>query len=301
MLVRSNIKSPFDGLTISILAAEPECSPKAVVQIAHGICGKKERFKEFMNYLSENGYACVANDHRGHGESIIYNKDRGYSYRGRSAAMIADMEGVTSWIEDRFPDTPIFLLGHSMGSLAVRTYIRKHDEKISGLIVCSSPSYDPLTIIGYILAKALCLINKGRIRPARIQENTSSKYNRRFKDEGDKAWTCSDPAVRETVSKDPACNFVLTADYSLTLMELMMKTYSGRKWHCHNSSMPILFLSGEDDPCLIDRKHFLHAVDHIRSVGYANVGYHLYPGMRHEVLHEKEKQKVWNEILKFIS
>lgn len=301
MLTRTHINSPFDGLPISLIAVAPETPPKAVIQIAHGVCGRKERFTEFMEYLSSKGYACVAHDHRGHGESIREENDRGYTYRGRSTALVADMRGITSWITQKFPDTPVFLLGHSMGSLAARVYIKKHDEDISGLILCGSPSYNPLTPIGYMLAGLISLINHGRLRPTFLQEMTSSKYNRRFKGEGDKAWTCSDPASREAVRKEPACNFIITADYSLTIMELMMATYSRKGWHSSNNSMPVLFLAGDDDPCLISKKAFLHAVDSMRAAGYADVRYRLFPAMRHEVLHEKDKVTVWNEILEFIS
>lgn len=301
MLIRTYIKSPFDGLTISIVSATPEGSPKAVIQIAHGVCGRKERFEEFMTYATENGYACVAHDHRGHGDSIIEERDRGYSYQGRSAALVADMKEVTSWLRQQFPDTPVYLLGHSMGSLVARTYIKKDDTGISGLILCGSPSYDPRVPIGYLLAKLISLINHGRYRPVAIQEAKSAKFNSRFKDEDDKAWTCSVPSVRKAVREDPACNFIITADYSLTIMELMRETYSRRGWHSSNNSMPILFLSGEDDPCMMNKKKFLHTVDCMRQVGYANVNYRLFPGMRHEIMHEKDKGKVWKEILTFIS
>jgi alpha-beta hydrolase superfamily lysophospholipase len=301
MLTRTYIRSPFDGLQISILSDIPEEKPKAIVQIAHGICGRKERFTEFMQFLSSKGYACVVHDHRGHGESIREEGDRGYSYQGRSNALIADMMEVTSWIRGEYPDTPIYLLGHSMGSMVVRTYIKRQDNDISGIILCGSPSYDPLSPIGYILARLISLIDHGRLRPSYLQENRSTKYNRRFKDEGDKAWTCSVPSVRKAVREDPACNFIMTADYSLTLMELVRETYSRRGWNSTNNSLPILFLSGSDDPCLINKKAFLHAVDCMRKAGYANVSYRLFPEMRHEVLYEKDRELVWNEILEFIS
>ena len=301
MLTRTDINSPFDGLPISVMAVTPDARPKAVIQIAHGICGRKERFAEFMEYLAEKGYACVSHDHRGHGESIRKEEDRGYSYQGRSAALIADMREVTSWIKKYFPGVPVFLLGHSMGSLVVRAYIKRYDSDIDGLILCGSPSYDPLTPVGYVLARLASLIAHGRLRTALLLEARSARFNRRFKEEGDKAWTCSDPVSRKSVMDDPACNFILTADYSLTLMELMMSVYSRGGWHSSNNSMPVLFLSGADDPCMIGKSEFLHAVDSMRDAGYADVRYRIFPSMRHEVLHERGKEIVWNEILEFIS
>lgn len=300
MLHKLNIESPFDGLHVSMLATVPETRPKAVIFIIHGICGRKERFLPFMQYMSDKGYACVAHDHRGHGESIRNEKDRGYSYRGRSAAVVRDMRAIAAWINENFPDTPVYMLGHSMGSLAARAYVKEDDRGLDGLILCGSPSYNPLSRLGLFLMRMISLIDKGRIRPLVFQRLTEKGYNKRFPDEGEKAWTCSDSEVRKTVKEDPSCNFTLTADYSATLMELMLKTYSKRGWLSSNNTMPVLFLAGDDDPCIISRKKFLKAVDAMRSAGYANVSYRLFPKMRHEVLNEIGKEKVWEEIVRFI-
>ena len=61
--------SSYDALPLSIVCIRPQGIPRAVVQFAHGMCGCKERFLPVMEFLAENGYACVANDHRGHGGS----------------------------------------------------------------------------------------------------------------------------------------------------------------------------------------------------------------------------------------
>ena len=301
MVARTHIKSPFDGIPIGILAISPSDSPRAVLLVAHGVCGRKERFTEFMTYLSERGIACVAHDHRGHGESILDEKDRGYTYGGRSEALITDMEAVNAWARLQFPGIPVFLLGHSMGSMAARTYIRKHDGGISGLIVCGTPSYNPGAPIGHLMSRIANIFNNGRRRSVFLQEMISRNYNRKFRKEGDKAWTCSVEAVRESVRQDPQCNFTMTADYSLTIMELMRSTYSSNGWKVSNKDMPILFLSGEDDPCMRGKKGFQKSVESMRKAGYKNIRYVTYPGMRHEVLHEKGKEKVWNEILEVIS
>ncbi len=300
MLRKSHITSPFDGLNISMITTTPEAKPKAVLFIIHGLNGKKERFLPFMEYMTENGYVCIAHDHRGHGESVLKEEDRGYSYNGRSAALTKDMRAIRKWIRENFPDTPVYMLGHSMGSLAARAYVRENDKDLKGLILCGSPSYNPLTLIGMLMLKPISLIRQGRLRPVIFQKLMDDRYNRRFMNEGEKAWVCSDSNSRKTIKEDPSCNFSLTADYSLTLLELMRKAYSRKGWLSSNNTMPVLFLAGDDDPCIIDRHHFLLAVDAMRSAGYANVDYRLFPGMRHEVLNEIGKEKVWSEIIRFL-
>ena len=101
--------------------------------------------------------------------------------------------------------------------------------------------------------------------------------------------------------KDPLCNFQFTADGFINLFSLMQDAYSASGWQLHNPDMPVLFISGKEDPCLIDQRRFDHAVRAMRRVGYSNVQSRLYPNMRHEILNENGKKAVWNDILSFCS
>ena len=80
----------------------------------------------------------------------------------------------------------------------------------------------------------------------------------------------------------------------------MGETYNINDWRVSNPTMPILFISGGDDPCMISQKKFQGAIQSMRNVGYKNVKYTIYPNMRHEVLNELNKHQVWNEVLNFI-
>ena len=130
-----SIASHHDNLQLSVLAVCPE-KPKAVVQMAHGMCEHKERYLSFMRFLAAHGYAAFLNDHRGHGESVLDQADLGYFYDGGARALIDDMHLLTEHIRGEYPSLPIALFGHSMGSLAVRCYTKRYDKEISSLIVC---------------------------------------------------------------------------------------------------------------------------------------------------------------------
>ena len=108
------LDSAYDGLHLSVLMVRPEGEPSAVLQLSHGMCGCKERYLPFMEYMSDHGVACVASDHRGHGASVLSKDDLGYMYSGGYVALVEDMKMVSDWTRKRFPDVPLFLLGHSM-------------------------------------------------------------------------------------------------------------------------------------------------------------------------------------------
>ena len=295
------VESAYDGLQISVLEITPVEKPKAVVYLAHGLCGCKERFLSFMEYLAMNGIACVANDHRGHGNSIRSEEDRGYTYQGGAKAMVMDMEVVADYISKHYQGIPITLLGHSMGSLAARSFLKNNDSRLDKVIICGSPSPNPMAPIGRAIVNMMNKKNSGKQRPEMLQKFTSTSYNRKFKHEGYQAWTCSDAKIRKQFANDPRCNFTITVDLAKALMDLMRDTYSKKGWNISKPELPIIFMSGGDDPCMISHKRFETVIEKFGDYGYNHVGKIIYPKMRHEILNEIDKQRVWNDILTFIN
>lgn len=294
------LRSGYDGLGISVVMTMPEGETSAVLQLSHGMRGHKERFLPMMEFLAMNGVACVANDHRGHGGSVKAVHDHGYMYSGGYPALVDDMRTVNEWIHGRFPDKPVFLLGHSMGSLAARTYLKAHDESVSGVILCGSPSMAPALPLAFVLLLAMNAFNHGRIRPKMVQGLVSSMFNRRFASEGRYAWLSSDPTVQQDFASDPASSFYFTANALLALIGMMKETYSSIGWHVTNPSVPIYFISGSDDPCMRTEAAFHASVQHMANLGYEDVTSAIYTGMRHEVLNEMEKETVWDDVLAHI-
>ena len=134
-------RSEADGLEISVLCICPEEKPyRAIVQLVHGMCEHKERYIPFMEYLAEQGFVTVIHDHRGHGRSVRSKDDLGYMYGSGAEGMLKDIAKVNHDIRKYFPDLPLILMGHSMGSLAVRAFASEHDDCLDMLIL-SVPMY----------------------------------------------------------------------------------------------------------------------------------------------------------------
>ena len=78
----------------------------------------------------------------------------------------------------------------------------------------------------------------------------------------------------------------------------MQRTYRKNSWTMQNPDVPIFFIAGSDDPCILSKKDFQKAVNFMRERGYQKVSSKLYPGMRHEILNERGKQEVWQDVVK---
>lgn len=294
------LNSAYDGLCLSGVAVKPEGAPVAVLQIAHGMCGCKERYLDFMEYMSAHGVACVACDHRGHGASIKSLDDLGYMYKGGYKALVEDMKLVSDWALTEFPDTPLVLLGHSMGSMAARIYTKKYDHEISGLVLCGSPGCNSMARVAMLLTWFLARFNDGRMRPIYLQKAVSRRFNRKFASDGPDAWVCSNPVMRREMRSNPLTNFRFTANGLHNLLGMMVDTYSHNGWVVSNPELQVTFLSGEDDPCMNGERSLHDAAVMMYGLGYHNVTSAIFTNMRHEILNETEKQIVWDDILDFI-
>lgn len=163
----AQIISSYDGLSLEILCVESE-NPKGIVQISHGMAENKERYLPLMEFFSEHGYTAVMHDHRGHGKSVRQQEDLGYFYNGKEKAIVEDLHQITLWIKEEYPNLPVYLLGHSMGTLVARNYIKKYDNEIKKLILTGPPCKNPAVDIGLLLAKIQKKIKGDKYRSKEI-------------------------------------------------------------------------------------------------------------------------------------
>lgn len=293
--------SETDGLELDMLELIPEGECKAVLQIHHGMSEYKERYLPFMQYMAERGYAVAIHDCRGHGKSVRNQNELGYMYEGGADALVEDTHQITMSLREKYPGVPLILFGHSMGSMVVRAYTKKYDRDIDMLIVCGSPSKNPYLGVGKAMVKILKKLKGGHYVSNLLGIMSFGAFARKFAGEKSRfAWCCSDPQVVKAYDESPLCGFIFTIDGYDALFQLMEETYSDKGWKCANPDMPVLFVGGAEDPCIGSPRKYAQAVGHMRKVGYWNTKGRLYPGMRHEILNEIGKEKVFHEIRRYI-
>jgi len=296
-----SIRSNQDNLELGVSLRIPE-HPKGILQIVHGMSEHRERYHDFMEYCAEQGYITIIHDHRGHGASIKTENDLGYFYENGAENIVEDVHQITQYIKEQFPNLPLNLFGHSMGSLIVRCYMQKYDQDVDRLIVCGSPSKRVGATIGQMLAKFMRIFKGDHHRSKLIQNLAFSSFVRKHaSDKSPNAWIATDEAVVAAYDADPRDGFIFTLNGFEVLFTLSKRCYSKKGWVMNNSEVPIFFIAGAEDPCILSEKDFLKAVDFMKERGYQNVTSKLYPGMRHEILNERGKQEVWQDVVRFIS
>lgn len=294
------LQSKADGLTLYGWIIEPTDTPKGIVQILHGKSEYKERYEAFMRFFAENGYVAVCHDHRGHGDSVRDAEDLGHFYDKTGKAVVNDSVQVTEYIREQYPNLPIVLFGHSMGSMIARCYLQQHDELIDKAIICGSPSKNPLCGVGIFLAQCIGVLRGAKYRSPLLAYVSTGKGDDRYPGEGPGAWLSRDRANIEKFQDNPKRKKNFTCNGFENLFRLMKMTYQKKKYLVHKPSLPIHFVSGSDDAVLGNEMKWMASIECLREVGYTQVTGKLYEGFRHEIFNDIGKEEVYADLLAFV-
>lgn len=298
-ILQETVPSTADGLPLYLTFCWPAGPPVGLLQISHGMAEHRARYLELQQWFAGHGWASVIHDHRGHGESLRTKDDRGYLYPNGAASLTADLHQINEILRQRATGLPLVLLGHSMGSLVARAYLKQYPDTISGLCLSGPPTQNKLAGCGLVLAKLLGRIQGGRHRSRLLHRLVFGRCSKGHTQEN--AWLCSDPSVVEAYQADPDCGFVFTINGFEAVFRLMKDVFSPAGWKRSHLDLPIFFAAGADDPVIQSPAHFQAAQDFLRRVGYYNVSGKLYPGKRHELLNETNRHSVYQDLLDWMT
>ncbi len=292
------IKSSYDGLELSLNKYLIKDSKENIL-IVHGMQEYKERYDDFAKYLNEKGYNVYIYDKRGHGKSINESITLGFfSYEDGVTALQRDLLDVVFYIKDESPK-PINLFAHSMGSIEARCFLQLNSHLVNKVVLSGAPNYQGATYFGILLAK-LFSIGKGIKKSSKLLFNLSiGAFSKKIKDRTSPLdWLSYNKENIEKYENDPYCTFDFTNNGYLTIFELLYQM-NGQFRYISAKNNPILFIYGEEDPCTGYEKGINHSIQTLTKVGYRNVSKISYPKMRHEILKEDDKLKVYEDIVKF--
>ena len=155
--------------------------PKAVLQLVHGMVEYVERYEEFALAMNKEGFTVIGHDHLGHGYTAQNPSQLGV-FPESPEELIDDIERVTSFIQESYPELPIVLLGHSMCSLMCRYYVAKRKPPINALIIMATgqqPQF--LTRFALILTECIRLIKGNKHRSKLLTYLSTDSFNRSIK------------------------------------------------------------------------------------------------------------------------
>ncbi len=279
-------------------------SPKAVVQIAHGAVEHALRYDDFAKALAKEGFTVYAADHRGHGktagvpENVAYFSDS----KGGFDLAVEDMRALTGIIKEENA-LPVFLLGHSMGSLLSRVYASRYGGELSGLVLTGTGRANPALIsLVRLIARLQMKIWGRRHKTPFLHSLVFGTLNKPFKSEGESAFISADAEVVKAYREDEYCGNTSTAEFVYELLGGTRAAFREETFENCPKGLPIFVGSGEFDT--MGGKNLSGAkkdVECYKKAGVTDLEFQVYKGMRHEILNEKQKQSVYDDIIGWLS
>ncbi|MCD7972024.1 MAG: alpha/beta hydrolase [Candidatus Azobacteroides sp.] len=287
--------------TIHASVWKPEGNPKAIIQIAHGMAEYIQRYEEFAVFLAKAGYLVCGNDHAGHGNSL--NDDRLFGYfadRKGYEVLLKDFHTLKSIIQIKYPLLPYFIFGHSMGSLLSRYYLTEYQPSLAGYISMGTSGGNLLSAFGILLAEMMKRISGDKKPGNLINRIAFGNFNHRIQSPKTKNdWLSRDENAVAQYNQNEKTGFLFTNSGYKDLFYILY-TVSKKKCLKLIPNIPILLISGMEDPVGDYGKGIRKLSEKLFKTGHTKVETKLYEGARHELLQEINKTEVIEDILEWI-
>jgi len=257
-----------------------------------------ERYEDFAKFMAGKGYAVFVNDHIGHGKSMKNYEERGYfGARDGWLGFVNDAKTLTDLAREKYPDRPVILFGHPMGSFIARSYCEKFGDQLTGAIFCGTSGKNPLAGIAISLADFIASVKGDMHRSQFINKMAFGTFNKRIenpKTEFD--WLSRDEEQVDKYMKDDYCGFLFTA-VGYRDMSTILHKVSGKSWYQNlPTDLPMFLIAGQMDPVGDYGKGVQQVLRDLRRTGHKEATIKLYKDDRHEILNELDKEQVYADI-----
>jgi alpha-beta hydrolase superfamily lysophospholipase len=273
-----------DGLSIACTRWDSRGESRGVVQIAHGMGEHIGRYSELIQVLVAAGLTVYGNDHRGHGRSVPPGKPFGDFGDGGFDLLVEDMLSLTRIIKHECPFQPVILLAHSMGSFAAQQYVLDYSGEIDGLVLSGSGALDGLARLAASAPKDSNILNRS-FEPARVPFD----------------WLSRDPAVVDAFMNDRLCFASLQPAAFASFLGAAPQMCNPARIRKIRSELPVYVFSGSEDPVGQRLEGVRLLLDRYQRAGLRDLAHTFYPGGRHEMLNEINREEVWARLLAWIN
>lgn len=278
----------------------PETEPIAVLQIHHGVCEHIMRYNGLARFLADHGVFVVGHDCAGHGHSAT-DVHRFSFGTGGFDILVEDFRTIQERYSNLFPGKPYFIMGHSMGSFVIRSFISRFPGRVTGTLISGTGYMNPTLISGAKMLTKKLASSKGEDYVSNFIHNICmGAYNKGYGAKGGYDWLSTSSQSNQKYADDPWCGGIPTVGLYRDLFTGVYEVCSKDSANTVDKDAAILLLSGAEDIVGDKGVGVAKVADMYKSCGVKNVSTLLFPGMRHEIFMENNKQDVYDMVLKFI-
>ena len=273
-----------DGAEIVGYRWDPAGRPRGVVQLTHGMGEHVQRYDALARALTGRGLVVYGQDHRGHGATARHADELGQLGPDGWTQLVGDIDLLVSRIRDEQPGLPLVLLAHSMGSFAVQQYLLDHSNRVDAVVLTGTTALDQLEP-ALDLDKPIDLaVFNAAFAPARTEFD----------------WLSRDEAIVDAYIADPRCGFGIDTDAAKGMFAGARRMADPGQVAAVRPDLSLYIAAGESNPVNANLALLNVLIDRYRAAGLTDVTVRTYPGARHEILNETNRDEVVASIIDWI-
>jgi alpha-beta hydrolase superfamily lysophospholipase len=273
-----------DGLVLAAYRWDPLGEPQAVVQIAHGVGEYAERYAPLAGALTERGFVVYAHDHRGHGATVQPGAAFGQIGASGWSELVADIGRMGAVAHAAHPFLPLVLIAHSLGSFATQQYLLDHRADVDAVVLSGTAALDLLEPALDLEAPLDLAMFNAAFNPART----------------DFDWLSRDEQQVDRYIADPRCGFGLDIEGFKAMFADARQLSDPARVAAIRNDLPFYIVVGDMDPVNGGLALVNVLVARLSDAGVTDVTLKVYPGARHEVFNETNRQTVFADMIGWI-
>lgn len=275
---------------------------RGVVQLSHGMIDYVGRYEELADFLTGAGFVFAGNNHLGHGKTAGEESELGFFASSDGVELvIKDLHTMNKYLRSAYPEVPVIMLGHSMGSFLARLYTVKYSHTVKGVIINGTAGKNPVLPFGKALVSMLKLIRGEKYRSKLVAGLAFSGYNSKFpKSDGVNAWLTRDIDRVASRESDPYTSYIFTLSAYGDLFRMLGECNKASWFAAYPKEMPTLIVSGDMDPVGSYGKGPDFVYKQLLLTGCHDITFKLYEGARHELFNETNRAEYFRDILDWL-
>lgn len=280
----------------------PEGTPRAIVQIVHGVAEHIGRYDAFAEFLTGQGFIVCGENHLGHGPRTPAEERGFFADNDPWMTVARDTAALSDLVKKKFPGLPFVMFGHSMGSFITRTVYLAGLTALDGVILSGTGNKTkPVIALAQAVARREIRKHGNRAASPQMDRLAFGSYNKRIHDgTGANGWISSVPEEVARYDADPDCGFPVKLGMYLALFEGIGYIIRKENIEKADKTVPVFFVAGTEDPVGAYGKGVKAAFGAMKKAGVKDLSLKLYEGCRHELLNDRAGEEVKRDVLSWM-